>query len=105
MRILNTFSSTSDSLKYYNFLNDFPVVFKVGEYSIIKQFDRSFIHCYKNIAITNRCGADKQLLIDLHSEKLVHPMKDIWEKRTTTEYGYLRAKEYLKKGLELLEKV
>jgi hypothetical protein len=40
-------------------------IFTTGDYKIYKYFDKHFVHTYKNIVITERGAADKDLLNNL----------------------------------------
>jgi len=57
MRFNNPWLEGGGGPAYYDV--DTPV-FVFGEFRIFKQFDRCYLHTFKNVAITQRCAPDKE---------------------------------------------
>lgn len=95
MKILNTWQSSPGDLKYFEV--DKPI-YKKGDYSIFKQFEKCYLHTFKNIAINQLCAANKEHLNNLHNN--VRPL--INTAYTPKTFVFDRAKETLKKGLKII---
>lgn len=86
MKVLNTFKSTYSNLVFYELD---CVVFKDGDYVVFKEFDKSFIYTFKNVAFANRGMIKKKLIIDVKNKK-----SDFWTNRCN---------QFIKNGLKLLK--
>lgn len=73
MNFLNVWSSTKDHVKYYGLGVD-AKVFEIADYAIYRQFGNSYIYTYKNIAINNLAGLNKEHLKSLANG--VRPTKE-----------------------------
>lgn len=96
MRILNTWQSTEAKKKYFEVGKP---IFKLGEYRIFKQFDKCYLHTYKNIAINQLCAPNKEHIKNLFNN--TRPLTNT--KYTPKTFVFDRAKESLNKGLELIK--
>ena len=95
IQILNTWQSRKNDLKYFEVGKP---VFSLGEYRIFKQFDKCYLHTFKNIAINQLCAANKEHIKNLHED--VRPLENT--KYTPKTFVFDRAKETLKNGIELI---
>jgi len=95
MKIINTWQSAKGDLKYFEVNKP---LYSIGNYAIYKQFDKCYLHTFKNIAINQLCGPNKEHLNNLHEN--VRPLTNT--KYTPKTFVFDRAKETLKKGLELI---
>ena len=89
IQILNTWRSKPEKLEYYQ---EGEPVYKVGEYAIYKQFEKSYLYTYKNIAINCLCGLNKEHLDNL-AKGIARPEND---------FLYYRALETKQIGIDLL---
>lgn len=69
MKILNTWSSTKTETKYYEVGK---AIYQNGDYAIFK-LAASYLHAYKNIAINELMGANKELIDHLAND--ITPIK------------------------------
>ena len=95
MKILNVWQSKKGNLKYFEVSNP---IYKKGDYSIYKQFDKCYLHTFKNIGINQLCAPNKEHLNYLINDK--RPLTNT--KYTPKTFVFDRAKETLNKGLELI---
>lgn len=58
-KILNTWKSTPDKKEYYE-LNE--AIYKNGDWAVYEQWKGSFIYAYKNVAVNNLTGANKEYI-------------------------------------------
>lgn len=95
IQILNTWQSSKGNLKFFNVSKP---IFKLGEYRIFKQFDNCYLHTFKNIAVNQLVKPNKEHIQNLHDNN--RPL--ISTKYTPKTFVFDRAKESLKKGIELI---
>lgn len=87
MKILNTWKSDEQIKEYFEEEN---CVFEHGDYRIFKQFEKSYLHTYKNIAFSCLAAANEGHLMSV-------------VKRSGAGFWlYDRAIETLNKGLKLI---
>ena len=98
MKILNVWQSSKGDLKYFEIKN--KPVFRLGDYAIYTQFYNCYLHTYKNISINQLCGINKEHLTNLLNNTRPTTTKD--DKNNVKGFLFDRAKETLKKGLELI---
>lgn len=91
MKVLNTFSSNGID-NYYFDVTESKVVFELGEFKIYKVFDKNYLHTYKNIAVSQLCGANKDLINALYNNE-----------NTCKPFLYDRAKMFIDRGLKYLD--
>ena len=92
MKILNTWKSDEQIKEYYE---EEDCVFEYGDYKIFKQFEKSYLYVYKNIAFHCLMDANKEYLINVANRK----------KPTESEGGfwlYDRAIEIIEKGIKII---
>lgn len=87
--ILNTWKSDNIKLVYFN---EGSPVYKVGDYAIYKQGERCYLYTFRNIAINQLAGLNKEHLNQLASG-VTQPENN---------FLYHRAIESLKRGEQLL---
>lgn len=92
-KILNTWKSTTDKKEYYE-LN--KPIYTNGDWAIYRQFRDSFIYTYKNIAVNNLVGLNKE-----HIDRLANKQRPEGE-YTSNHFIFDRAMENRIVGLSLL---
>ena len=89
-KILNTWTSKKEKLNFFEVEN---IVFEIGEFKIYKDYS-CYLYTFKNLAINQLVGLNKEHLIRLHDNK--EPLN------SQDNFLFNRAKENLKKALELI---
>ncbi len=56
MKALNVWSSTPDKLVYYNLGEP---IYKNGDFAVYKEFEKSYLYTYKDVAVNNLGAANK----------------------------------------------
>ncbi len=92
-KILNTWKSTPDQKEYY-FLGD--PIYKNGDYTAYSQFNGSVVYAYKNVAINNLTGLNKE-----HIDRLANNQRPEGE-FNHNHFLFDRALENRQIGLSLL---
>lgn len=90
-KILNTWKSTTDKKEYYE-LN--KPIYTNGDWAVYRQFKDSFIYTFKNIAVNNLVGLNKE-----HIDRLANNQRPAGG---SDRFIFDRAMEILAVGLSLL---
>lgn len=96
MKILNTWQSTKGNNKFFEVGKP---LFELGDYRIFKQFDKCYLHTFKNIAINQLCAPNREHIENLHTNS--RPL--INTEYTPKTFVFDRAKETMGKGLKLIK--
>ena len=92
-KILNTWKSTLNKKEYYE-LNE--PIYKNGDWAVYHQFKDSYIYTYKNVAVNNLAGLNKE-----HIDRLANNQRPDGE-FNHNHFLFDRAMENREVGLSLL---
>lgn len=87
MKILNIWNSRPDKIDYYDVSSP---IYTIGDYNIYKLGEQNYLYTFKNIAINNLAGINKEHLNSLYNN--TKPIEC---------FLYDRAQENLNKGMLL----
>lgn len=93
-KILNTWTSKVERPEYYHVGEP---LFTIGEYAVYKQFENRHLYTFKNVAISQLVGLNKELLVRLHNDERPEG------KYTPQTFLFDRAKESLTRGINYLK--
>lgn len=74
------------------------IVYKKGDYKIVKRFDKFFDHIHGDVIISQRCASDKEMIDGLESGA-----SDFCAGEADQYFRFERPTEAYKKGLEAVE--
>jgi hypothetical protein len=94
MRLLNIWRSDAIHRYWYEFGKE---IYRNGDFAIYKETDKSFLYSFKNIAISNLAGKNKELVDRLADNK---PFEGPYNSQ---HFLYERALEGIERGLKLLQ--
>lgn len=94
--LLNPFSISLNKPPYME-VNTLPC-YEIGEFKVYKRSNDYYIHTFKNIVIGERCGINKELLNNLHTDTIP-------EGKSNSYFNYHRAKEAMLQGIEEAKKL
>jgi len=90
-KILNPFSLMLKKQPFQTMHSE--PIYKDGDFVVYNPFDKYFVHCYKNIVITERCALNKSIITNVKNQT---PPSDSVERF----HCYDRCIEALNLGLE-----
>jgi hypothetical protein len=91
MKLLNVWRyKATKNIVFYENLN--PPVYINGDWAIYKEFNKSYLYAFKNIAVNNLGGLNKDYLDSLAKNEI-----DV-----NNQFNFFRAKETLEIGFEIL---
>ena len=79
------------------FYNVDEPVFQYGEYRIYKEFDKSYLYTYKNLAFNNLCGKSKEYLLAVANRDSAQNNQNLGRSALSAVFLYYRAVEVLEK--------
>ena len=95
MKALNPWTDKNEQAGYYE-LDERSLVYKNGDYRIYKEFSKSYIYTFKNVAISNLAGVNKELVDALASRTRPLPYQGLVEEYTGQHLLYDRAMKVIK---------